>query len=312
MALFLGRARSKMGLEFHLTPSPRKETRMPIQVTCQCGYSLNAPDSMAGKSGKCPKCQQMIKVPGAASSPAKGAPAASSTGPKSPVGSKKTESPMAAVAPSALDGLLESAGLTQRQGKYCPACDAPVQTGAVLCIKCGFNFAEGTKLEAHKTVSTKRFGNKQLNEAIDMMARESDTEARLLKAGSPWWFLFAFLTGVVVLILGALIKMDANTTGEISSNPTIAKIQRAHILTVMAASAGLGCLLISNIAQLAILFTAFKESWKQGLLCMFAPFYILYYMFSRIRTYRLGSTITILFVSAILAGILMGYSFPKI
>jgi hypothetical protein len=312
MALFLGRARSKMGLEFHLTPSPRKETRMPIQVTCQCGYSLNAPDSMAGKSGKCPKCQQMIKVPGAASSPAKGAAAASATGTKSPAGPKKAEPPMAAVAPSALDGLLESAGLTQRQGKYCPACDAPVQAGAVLCIKCGFNFAEGTKLEAHKTVSTKRFGNKQLNEAIDMMARESDTEARLLKAGSPWWFLFAFLTGVVVLILGALIKMDANTTGEISSNPTIAKIQRAHILTVMAASAGLGCLLISNIAQLAILFTAFKESWKQGLLCMFAPFYILYYMFSRIRTYRLGSTITILFVSAILAGILMGYSFPKI
>lgn len=312
MALFLGRARSKMGLEFHLTPSPRKETRMPIQVTCQCGYSLNAPDSMVGKSGKCPKCQQMIKVPGTASSSAKGAPAASATGTKSPAGSKKAESPMAAVAPSALDGLLESAGLTQRQGKYCPACDAPVQAGAVLCIKCGFNFAEGTKLEAHKTVSTKRFGNKQLNEAIDMMARESDTEERLLKAGSPWWFLFAFLTGVVVLILGALIKMDANTTGEISSNPTIAKIQRAHILTVMAASAGLGCLLISNIAQLAILFTAFKESWKQGLLCMFAPFYILYYMFSRIRTYRLGSTITILFVSAILAGILMGYSFPKI
>lgn len=312
MALFLGRARSKMGLEFHLTPSPRKETRMPIQVTCQCGYSLNAPDSMAGKSGKCPKCQQMIKVPGAATPSAKGASAASSSGTKSPAGPKKAEAPMASVAPNALDGLLESAGLTQREGKYCPACDAPVQAGAVLCIKCGFHFAEGTKLEAHKTVSTKRFGNKQLNEAIDMMARESDTEARLLKAGSPWWFLFAFLTGVVVLILGALIKMDANTTGEISSNPAIAKIQRAHILTVMAASAGLGCLLISNIAQLAILFTAFKESWKQGLLCMFAPFYILYYMFSRMRTYRLGSTITILFVSAIMAGILMGYSFPKI
>ncbi len=312
MALFLGRARSKMGWEFHLTPSPRKETRMPIQVTCQCGYSLNAPDSMAGKSGKCPKCQQVIKVPGASASSAKGTSAGTSSDSKSSAGPKKAESPMASVAPNALDGLLESAGLTQRQGKYCPACDAPVQAGAVLCIKCGFNFAEGTKLEAHKTASTKRFGNKDLNAAIDMMARESDTEARLLKSGSPWWFLFAFLTGVVVLIAGALVKMDATTSGQISGNPTIAKIQKAHILTVMAASAGLGCMLISNIAQLAILFTAFKESWKQGLLCMFVPFYILYYMFSRMRTYRLGTAITILFVNAILAGVLMGYSFPKI
>ena len=308
MALFLNRSPSKMESEFHLTPSHREVVSMPIQVTCQCGYSLNAPDSMAGKSGKCPKCQQLIKVPGAPQ-PAKAAASTPSAASKPASGPKKAEIPNT---PTALDGLLEAAGLTQRQGKYCPACDAPVQTGAVLCIKCGFNFAEGTKLEAHKTATTKRFGNKQLNEAIDMMARESVTEARLLKTGSPWWFLFAFLTGVVVLITGALVKMDANTSGEISSNPTIARIQKAHILVVMAASAGLGCLLISNIAQLAILFTAFKESWKQGLLCLFAPFYILYYMFSRMRVYRLGSTIAILFVNAILAGLLMAYSFPKI
>lgn len=311
MALFIGLVPSKMDWESHPSPSLREYFSMPIQVICQCGTRFNAPDSMAGKSGKCPKCQQIIKVP-ADGAQGKGAEAKVSNGPDA---SKKVAAASKVViptVPNALDGLLESAGLSQRQGKYCPNCDAQIQPGAVLCIQCGFSFSEGTKLEAHKAVSTKRFGNKQLNEAIDMMARESVTEARLLKTGFPWWFLFAFLTGVMVLIAGALIKMDSITTGQLSSNPLLGKIQKAHILTVMAASAGLGCLLISNMAQLAILVIAFKESWKQGLLCMFAPFYIVYYMFSRMKTYGLGATIAILFVNAILAGVLMGYSFPKI
>ncbi len=36
---------------------------MPIRIQCQCGHSLQVPDQLAGKSGKCPKCSNVIKIP---------------------------------------------------------------------------------------------------------------------------------------------------------------------------------------------------------------------------------------------------------
>lgn len=39
---------------------------MPIKVTCQkCGNVLHAPDTAAGKKGKCPKCATVMDIPGA-------------------------------------------------------------------------------------------------------------------------------------------------------------------------------------------------------------------------------------------------------
>ncbi len=39
---------------------------MPIPLSCTCGAKMKAPDHLAGKSIKCPKCQSVIKIPGAA------------------------------------------------------------------------------------------------------------------------------------------------------------------------------------------------------------------------------------------------------
>jgi hypothetical protein len=39
---------------------------MPIPLTCTCGAKMKAPDHLAGKAIKCPKCQSVIKIPGAA------------------------------------------------------------------------------------------------------------------------------------------------------------------------------------------------------------------------------------------------------
>jgi len=36
---------------------------MPIQVVCTCGKKLKAPDSLAGRVAKCPKCEALIDVP---------------------------------------------------------------------------------------------------------------------------------------------------------------------------------------------------------------------------------------------------------
>src|SRR2546428_11367635 len=41
---------------------------MPIPVSCQCGQSFRAKDDLAGKRVKCPKCGQVLQIPGAAPS----------------------------------------------------------------------------------------------------------------------------------------------------------------------------------------------------------------------------------------------------
>lgn len=327
MTLFHAATRSRITFALALEFAIQKVVSMPILVTCQCGHNLSVPDSMAGKSGKCPKCQQIIKVPVAVTpaksgqsapnpqTPAKaGTPAAPAKATGAPANAKGTQA--SAVAPAAaavgLGGLLDAAGLTQRTGRFCPACDAPAANTAVICVKCGLNFTEGTKLEGFQSTEKKRFGNKRLNEAADMMSRELETEKRLLNTGSPWWFMFAGLMGLVVFIGGALVKMDATTSGKKSTVDAIARIQQADWLSVLSASAGTACALVATFASIAILFTAFFESAKQGLLCFFVPFYVIYYMFSRISSKRLFGTVMIFWVTQILAICLLGYALPRI
>ena len=276
---------------------------MPIRVACQCGQSLNVPDSMAGKSGKCPKCQQLVRIPAAASSTDKSVNSASPQ--------KQAKNAPAATSNN-MAGLLDAAGLVQKSGMFCPNCDQPSRLGAVLCTNCGFSFSEGTKVEGHKSLEKKQFGNKNLNQAAEMMKREESTQKRMMTTGSPWWMMFAILAGLVTFVGGALIKMDASQTGEVSKIAFMAKIQRANWLPVIAGSSGLGFLLIAVFAYIALIFIAFFESRKQGLLCLFVPLYLVYYMFSRFWSQKLFSTVAIMWVTSILAGLLLGYALPKI
>ena len=289
-----------------------KAVNMPIRVTCQCGQSVNVPESMAGKSGKCPKCQQLIRVP--ASGATDGQPAKSAAAPKSGAAQKQGKLPTAGSPATAnnMAGLLDAAGLVQKSGVFCPTCEQPSRPGAVLCTNCGFNFAEGTKVEGHKTVEKKQFGNKNLNHAAEMMKRDESTQKRMMATGMPWWMMLAMLAGLLTFVGGALIKMDATQTKKISTIVFMAKIQKADWLPVMAASLGLGCLLIAIFSYIAMVFIAFFESRKQGLLCLFVPLYLVYYMFSRIWSQKLLSTVAVMWVTSILAGVLLGYALPKI
>ncbi len=282
---------------------------MPIRVTCQCGQSLNVPDTMAGKSGKCPKCQQTIRIPAAEAVSGAG----TTSKPSSPA--KPTKPSPAGMQPNqrgAMAGLLDAAGLVQKAGSFCPHCDQPSRPGTVLCTHCGFNFSEGTKVEGHKAIEKREFGNKNLNEAAAMMVREESTQTRMLNSGTPWWMMFSILTGLLLFVGGALVKMDASTSGEISKIGVLARIQRANWLPVMAASSGTGMLLVAVFAYIALIFTGFFESRKQGLLCLFVPLYIVYYMFSRIKSQKLFSTVAIIWITSILAGVLLAYALPKI
>ena len=210
-----------------------------------------------------------------------------------------------------MSSLFDEVGLVQKKGQTCPACDAPVPNNSVMCVSCGFNFNEGRKLEGFEAAKNQMFGNKHLNEAAAMMERERTTEAVLLGAGAPWWMIFSILIGITVFIGGMGIKMNATTTGELSNVEFMRRIQEADYLTVLAGTYGLAMILTSMCATFAVLMTAFKESAKQGLLCMFAPFYILYYMFSRMFSKHLTTTVIIYWFSALTGVAAFGYAMTK-
>lgn len=170
---------------------------------------------------------------------------------------------------------------------------------------------QGSKLEGFQ-VEVKEFGDKRLVEAAEMMKREAETEKRLIGAGMPWWMMLAIVLGMLFMITAVLLKMDVKASGSMSTVPMIAKIQRANLGPVLAFSVGGAAALIGIFAYLAIALGSFKESAKQGLLNLFAPFYIVYYMFTRMEARRLFSTVVIFWVSAVIAGICLGYSLPKI
>ena len=301
--------------------SPGNFQTMPIRVTCSCGYTTNVPDEMAGKSGRCPKCKATLKIPStiaaAAAAPTTGSKPKGQPAPKSPKNSApaKPPAPMKSPQPSAagaLDSLYADVGLVQNKGPVCPACSAPVVPNSVLCVKCGFHFEEGRKLEEHQLESTQGFGNIHLNEAAVMMERERQTEKQLNSSGSPWWMMLSILVGIGVMIAGLAIKQHAVTTEKTSTIEVLRRIQEAGYLTVLAASFGLAMLLTANFANLAILVVASKESAKHGLMYFFVPFYSLYYMFSRIKQKKLVSTVVILLVTGTLGAIAFGYALPKI
>ncbi len=208
--------------------------------------------------------------------------------------------------------MFDEVGLVTKTGQFCPACDAAIAPNSVICVSCGFHLSEGKQVEGHKSTAKKVFGNKQLNEAVEMMEREQDTETRLMGTGFPWWMLLSILVGVIVFIGGLAIKMDASTSGKVATDPTLARIQEATYFTVMIASFGLAMVMVATFAHLAILVTAFKESIKQGFLCLLVPLYTLYYMFSRLFAKHLVSTVIIFFSTLILGSLALAYSLPKI
>ncbi|MEQ8790865.1 MAG: hypothetical protein RIC55_31675 [Pirellulaceae bacterium] len=112
---------------------------MPIKVTCQCGQSFAAKDEMAGKTVRCPKCKQPLKIPGGASRP---------TSPSAPQSAQPRGVPAAPA--NDLGDLFDEIGLAPPEptatGHPCPSCGQPMRPGAVLCVNCGFNLQTGQRV----------------------------------------------------------------------------------------------------------------------------------------------------------------------
>jgi uncharacterized Zn finger protein (UPF0148 family) len=146
---------------------------MPIRVVCACGAKLNAKDELAGRTVKCPKCSEPLKVPAASAATAAAKPSASQAKPAAtPAASsapqtkqastqqntapqktaqKKPSQPKAETAaskPDDMDSLFDEIGLAAlpKSDTTCPKCGAGMKEGAVLCISCGYNTQTGKQL----------------------------------------------------------------------------------------------------------------------------------------------------------------------
>lgn len=77
---------------------------VPLKLKCRCGEKLSAPESAAGKKGKCPKCGMTFVIPGGAAVGA-GAPAHSASGATSAGGGATTAAPAKPTVPADPFGL---------------------------------------------------------------------------------------------------------------------------------------------------------------------------------------------------------------
>ena len=259
---------------------------MPIKLKCECGQVLNIPDTMAGKTGKCPKCQKALKIPSASepqTAPAqiarttKAAPANSQATNSSPV----AKSVGASTGPiSGMDELLEEAGLTKKTGPVCPKCANPIVRNAAICTKCGLNFESGEQLQGAELASQRiEFKNEYLQEAADNMRREDIMGERHSKVGMPWWMVVAFLMGALCIAAAGVLIVDARSNTKQPINSFIGKVQRQSMSVVIGTTFMMMSGFIGSLANLSILVFAFQRSIGKGFACMLIPFYIIYYGF---------------------------------
>ncbi len=99
---------------------------MSIQVKCQCGKRLQMKDTLAGKSVRCPGCEELLRIP----RPAKSA--------------SSDEDP------GSVADLLDEIGFVASVKNSCPECKQQLPAAAVLCIQCGYHLEKRRRLHPRR------------------------------------------------------------------------------------------------------------------------------------------------------------------
>lgn len=130
---------------------------MPIRFECFCGKKVKAPDELAGKQAKCPKCGCILEVPqittasesvleiDADSSEVASQPTRSTTGQRDDAQSSPSQlNPGASVPPPATPDMKaeqpqasETWSPKKESSKFCPTCGNQIHLHAEICPKCG-------------------------------------------------------------------------------------------------------------------------------------------------------------------------------
>ncbi len=229
---------------------------MPIKFKCnKCEHVLSVPDNLAGKQGKCPKCQNPLRVP-----------------------VPKTAAPASAPAPAPVDprmsSLLDEVGIVQRKGPICPSCSADIKPGVVVCVSCGFNLQTGQKVlgyDAH--IERPEFENEHLNVAVTNMRRDEAIQIRRDRAAMPWWVTAAFLIGAIVLCAAGVVLVDGIWGTMAPENTILGKLQRLPVLVVLGSTIGITGTVLAQFAHLSVCVYGFQQQLSKGFLCLFLPLF---------------------------------------
>ncbi len=188
---------------------------MPIKVQCSCGAAFAAKDELAGKTVKCPKCKEPLRI--GAASPAKGAPAkavpkatvakpAAKPAVAKPVRVKPIAEESAAVLPvTSTESLYDEIGLQAAAvgTRPCPGCTEPMPLEAIICIKCGYNARIGRRMETAKMSGSEgdvghgSVASSLLEKAAQTIDDDAEADKKKTSEGMPWWVYLIFLAALV-------------------------------------------------------------------------------------------------------------------
>jgi hypothetical protein len=251
---------------------------MPIKLKCSCGQVLSVPDNLAGKSGKCPKCQTAIRIPNPAAATTAAAQSATK-GPatSAPVAKAKPAAPSqvaAALPTNKFDSLFDDAGLTKKSGPVCPKCGVGIRPGTVLCTGCGLNFETGdiaTSFEA--ATAEMEFKNEFLQEAAHNMSRDVVMDERREKSGIPWWMIMSYLLGAMTLCAAGVVIVDGRFNEPAEAGTFLGNIQRLPVFVVLGVTALVTGQFIHTFAHLSIVVFGFRQGLGPGFGCLLVPFF---------------------------------------
>lgn len=196
---------------------------MPIKVQCKCGKAFAAKDELAGKTVKCPACQQPLKISSGAATVAK-APAKPAQSAGAKPAAAKSSGPKSAAVPSPAaakpsDSLFDELGLAPpvEGTRPCPGCTEPLPAEAVICVNCGYNTKIGRRMVTAKAagetgeVGHGAIAQDLLNRAAAVMDGDAQEEKKKTAEGMPWW--------VYLLVLIIFISIAAWVLNRDSGEP---------------------------------------------------------------------------------------------
>jgi hypothetical protein len=243
---------------------------MPIKVQCACGAAFAAKDELAGRTVKCPKCQQPLAIPAA------GAPAMPAAAPRAPAAGgagRPLGSPLPSQGPPPGGGdLFAEAGLHTFQAgtQPCPGCSAPLPDSAVLCVKCGYNRKLGRRMETIKQVGGTLLpgghsvtADELLQRAARTIEEDKEEERKKTREGLPVW---VYGIGLIACV-GFMVAMAWLP-------PQIALLTGGILIYGIA-------LIVNLYSVVRILIIAFTEGIGHGIGCLFCGLYMLVYCFMR-------------------------------
>ena len=293
---------------------------MPISVRCQCGHALQVPDSAGGKSGKCPKCGESIRIPaGSKAGPEATTPAAStkaSQGKAATTRSKKPSGKAASTAGgrgapvSAIDSLLDTAGIGKQQGPVCPSCQTPIKPGATICIECGFHLERGEKLAGYQTTNQlSEFKNRKLQLAAEDLSREEETDKRIKRVGMPWWVMLSNVAGLIFITLAGVMKVEASQSEVKAAKGTLVyAMQKMPFVTLAPFVITCIAALVVVFSFCAILVSAYRRSMGQGLAATFVPGYSLVYAIMHRRELHTTANVHLFWVPVLIGSSIWFYA----